>query len=171
MRYDPHQNLISPAFASASLWRLLAGILLTTALFLVLSMLYGWLGMRFLPAAAWGTDGYGIQEATTTWGALANLYAFVPLVLALAAILPLVHRRDLSSLIGPAAVASAQARRVILYMLGVYIAASVVQLGQSIELTPRMSFAEWLPILPLTLLGLIIQTSAEELVFRGYLQS
>lgn len=171
MRYDPHQNLISPALASASLWRLLAGIALTTALFLVLSMVYGWLGMRLLPPAAWGIDGRGIEEATTIWGALANLYAFGPLILALAAVLPLVHSRNLASLLGPAGAASAQARRVILYMLGVYIAASVVQLGNAAEIEPKMSFTEWLPILPLTLLGLIIQTSAEELVFRGYLQS
>jgi uncharacterized protein len=35
---------------------------------------------------------------------------------------------------------------------------------------PALPLAAWLMVLPLALLGLLIQTGAEELVFRGYLQ-
>ena len=39
------------------------------------------------------------------------------------------------------------------------------------DLQPNLTLGLWLSILPLTLLFLLIQVSAEELVFRGYLQS
>ena len=171
MRYPGYAPLVDPARRSAALWRLLLGIVLTTALFLALSVGYGWLCMRYLPPAAWGADGRGIDEATTASGALVNLFAFGLLTLALAMILPLVHKRGLGTLIGRGALATRQGVRVMVYMAGVYAAASLVQLIEPIPMEPGLALARWLPILPLTLLGLLIQTSAEELVFRGYLQS
>lgn len=171
MRYQSYRPLVDPARRSAAPWRLLLGMVLTTALFLALSVGYGWLCTRFLPPQTWGEDGRGIEEATTAGGALVNLYAFGMLTLALAAILPLVHKRSLASLIGAGGLATQQAGRVILYMMGVYVAASLVQMLDPVPLERSLTVARWLPILPLTLLGLIIQTSAEELVFRGYLQS
>ncbi|WP_324753119.1 CPBP family intramembrane glutamic endopeptidase [Roseovarius sp. Pro17] len=171
MRYPAYRPLVDPARATAPPWRLLVGIVLTVALFLVLSLVYGWLCTTFLPRSTWGEDGRGIEEATTAGGALVNLYAFGLLTLALAAILPLMHKRSLVSLIGAAGLAAGQAGRVILYMVGVYIAASLVQLLDPIPMQPSLAFVDWLPILPLTLAGLIIQTSAEELMFRGYIQS
>jgi len=36
---------------------------------------------------------------------------------------------------------------------------------------PNLPLSQWLGLLPLTLAFLLIQVSAEELVFRGYLQS
>ncbi|MEO0990702.1 MAG: CPBP family intramembrane glutamic endopeptidase, partial [Pseudomonadota bacterium] len=38
------------------------------------------------------------------------------------------------------------------------------------EARPGLAFGPWLMYLPLTLVGLLVQTGAEELAFRGYLQ-
>ncbi|MEI4260518.1 CPBP family intramembrane glutamic endopeptidase [Roseovarius sp. D0-M9] len=171
MRYSGYAPLVDPARHSAALWRLFLGVLMVIAVFLALSLVYGWLCTRFLPPETWGIDGRGIEEATTPGGALVNLYAFGMLILALAVVLPILHKRGLGSLIGSARLATRQGGRVLLYVLGVYIAASTLQLVDPIPLEPGLALARWLPLLPLILLGLLIQTGAEELLFRGYLQS
>ncbi|WP_281966424.1 CPBP family intramembrane glutamic endopeptidase [Roseovarius nanhaiticus] len=171
MRYPGYAPLVEPARRSAALWRLMVGIVLITAVFLALSLIYGFLITQFIPIEAWGEDGLGIEQATTPLGALVNLFAFGLLIMALALVLPLIHKRGLRSVIGRPALALRQGGRVLLYMLGVYVAASLVQLIDPIPLTPGLDPSRWLALLPLTLLGLLIQTGAEEVVFRGYLQS
>lgn len=171
MRYLAHRHLIAPALPSAALWRLLAGTVLLMVMFIALSLLYGWLCGWLLPAAAWGPDGAGIATATTPWGALANLYVFGLLIVALAAVLPLLHRRRLPGMLGPGALAWRQARRVLAYILGVYMVLALLPLPDTFALVPHLAIDTWMAFLPLTVLGLLIQVSAEEIVFRGYLQS
>ncbi|WP_138935524.1 CPBP family intramembrane glutamic endopeptidase [Roseovarius arcticus] len=171
MRYPAYKPLVDPARATASLWRLLLGAVLTTALFLALSVGYGWLCNTLLPPETWGADGQGIANATTAGGALVNLFAFGLLTLALAVILPLVHKRRLGTLIGAISPATRQGLRVILYMSGIYVAASLLHLLDPVPLERSLALTDWLPLLPLTLLGLAIQTGTEEVVFRGYIQS
>ncbi len=171
MHYPAHQRLIAPAIPSAALWRLLAGCMLTVVIFIALSTLYGWLCSSFLPASAWGPDGKGIKAATTPVGALVNLFVFGLLIVALALALPLLHGRALPGIIGPGALAWAQARRALLYISGIYIAVSLLPMPDAFAMIPNLSSSRWILFLPLTMLGLIIQVSAEELLFRGYLQS
>lgn len=171
MRYAPHRLLTDPARPSASLWRLAGGVAATTALFLALSLAYGFVSAILLPPAAWGPDGMGIAEATTATGASVNLLAFALLIASLAAVLPLLHKRSIATLIGPAARAIAQARRVTLFVVAIYAAVMLVTLLDPFGLSAHLSIARWTTLLPLTILGLVVQTSAEELVFRGYLQS
>ena len=171
MRYPAYKPLVDSARATASLWRLLLGAVLTTALFLALSVGYGWLCTTLLPPETWGLDGQGIENATTAGGALVNLFAFGLLTLALAVILPLIHKRSLGTLIGATSLATRQGLRVILYMSGIYVAASLLQLLDPVPLERSLTLGDWLPLLPLTLLGLVIQTGTEEIVFRGYIQS
>ncbi|WP_113911106.1 CPBP family intramembrane glutamic endopeptidase [Roseovarius dicentrarchi] len=171
MRYPAHQRLIAPALPSAAPWRLLAGCVLMVVIFLILSGLYGWLFSRFLPASAWGADGDGITAATTPLGALVNLFVFALMIIAVALVLPILHRRELPGVFGPAALAWGQARRTILHIFGVYAVVSLLPMPDAFEIAPNLAGRTWLMFLPMTLLGLIIQVSAEEIVFRGYLQS
>ncbi|PVA10153.1 CPBP family intramembrane metalloprotease [Pelagivirga sediminicola] len=171
MRYRAHQNLTVAALPSAALWRLLLGCVLTTAVFLVLSFFYSQLCDIALPDAAWGRDGKGLAEATTPWGALANLFLFGLLITALALVLPLLHRRRLRGLLGPAALAVGQAGRAGAYILGIYVLVSLLPVPEGLDILPQVPVQTWLMFLPATLLGLLIQVSAEEIVFRGYIQS
>ncbi len=171
MRYPAHRHLIAPALPSAALWRLLAGSALLVVIFLSLSTLYGWLCSVVLPPTAWGPDGNGLAEATTPLGALVNLYVFGLLICALALVLRIMHRRRLRGMIGPRALAWGQARRVAAYILGVYLVISLLPMPDGFALVPGLAPQRWLSFLPLTLLGLLVQVSAEEILFRGYLQS
>ena len=156
---------------SSALWRLLVGCVLVAVIFIALSTLYGWLCNRFLPASAWGPDGDGITAATTPVGALVNLFIFALLIISLALVLPLLHRRSLPGIIGPGASAWAQARRTMAFIFGVYVAVSLLPMPDAFAMVPNLHTGTWLMFLPLTVLGLIIQVSAEEILFRGYLQS
>lgn len=171
MRYLAHKRLTAPALPSAALWRLLAGCVLIVIVFLILSAIYGWFCARFLPASAWGPDGDGITAATTPTGALVNLFVFGLLIAAVALVLPLMHRRNLTGVFGPLPLAWAQARRSLAFILGVYVAVSLLPMPDGFAVFPNLASGPWLMFLPLTVLGLIIQVSAEEILFRGYLQS
>ncbi|MFD0859731.1 CPBP family intramembrane glutamic endopeptidase [Roseovarius aquimarinus] len=171
MRYPLHARLVDPARPSASPWRLLLGVVLVIVLFLALSVGYGWLCTQFLPPETWGPDGTGIETASTPGGALVNLFAFGLLILALAVVLPLLHKRGIGTLIGPRRLALRQSGRVAAFVVAVLVLGSLVQLFDPIEMLPGLPAGLWLGLLPLTVLGLLIQTGAEELLFRGYLQS
>ncbi|HEY9037523.1 MAG TPA: CPBP family intramembrane glutamic endopeptidase [Roseovarius sp.] len=171
MRYHAHHRLTAPALTSAALWRLLAGCALTAVIFVALTAGYAVLCDTLLPAAAWGPDGNGLVEATTAWGVLVNLFLFALLIAALGMVLPIVHHRRLPSLLGPGALAWRQARRAGGYVLGIYVVVSLLPLPDGFAIHPKLPLDTWLMLLPATLAGLLIQVSAEEILFRGYIQS
>ncbi len=171
MRYAAHQRLIAPALPSAALWRLLGGCVLTTVIFLSLTGGYAALCNAVLPASAWGPDGNGLVEATTPWGVLVNLFLFALMIAALALVMPILHRRQLPGLFGHGVLAWRQARRAGGYILGVYVVVSLLPLPDGFAILPNVQMSIWLTFLPVTLLGLLIQVSAEEILFRGYIQS
>lgn len=171
MPYPRHAPLIAPARPSASLWHLAGGICLLVVLTVSLAMLYNWLCTALLPASAWGPDGSGVRDATTPWGALAQLYVFGLIIVALALSMTLAHRRRWAGLIGPPGIALAQFRRVLLILAALYAGVALLPMPDDLALTPHLELSRWLAFLPLALLGLVIQVSAEELVFRGYIQS
>lgn len=84
----------------------------------------------------------------------------------------LVNRRPARTLFGPARVFWPQFR-------GVLIVLAVLNLGIALlppwplsqASLPGLDLSLWLSLLPLTLGALLIQTGAEEVLFRGYLQS
>ncbi|RKF12888.1 CPBP family intramembrane metalloprotease [Roseovarius spongiae] len=171
MRYGPHQFLIAPARGSEEPWRLLAGCALIVALFLLMSLFYSRIIAVALPDSAWGANGRGVEDASTPWGALANLYIFGLVILALWVVLTVLHTRTLSSLLGASRPAWRQFRRVLVALA--LLTAAVLPLPAPEALTPgpHLALPTWLAFLPLALLGLAIQTGTEEIVFRGYLQS
>lgn len=99
-----------------------------------------------------------------------NLALFAVYVALLWGILRLLHRVTLGALIGPPATALHAGIKVAVYLIPLYI----VVLGPSLSdpaVYQQMDVATWLAVLPLTLPLLLVQIGAEELVFRGYLQS
>lgn len=171
MRYPRHAPLIAPARPTASLWRLAGGITLFMGAFIALSIVYGWIATALLPASAWGPDGNGIEDATTPWGALTNLFVFTLLIAALGLAMAAVHGRHWTQVIGPFGPALAQGRRVLLILAALYAVMALIPMPESFAIQPNLALSTWLAFLPLALVGLIIQVSAEELIFRGYLQS
>ncbi|MCZ0813429.1 MAG: CPBP family intramembrane glutamic endopeptidase [Pseudomonadota bacterium] len=171
MSYAPHEGLVAPARASAHPARLLAGSALTMLLFLGFSFAYSRLHRALVAPETWEAIADGSADGSTATGVLINLYLFVLLIAALAMALALVHERRIAGLIGPPGLALAQFRKVAVALILLLAVLAFVPTGEGPAPEPNMAPGRWLMLLPLGLAGLLIQTGAEELVFRGYLQS
>ena len=168
--YSAHAAYVAPARACPQLWRLLLGLVL------VLGFHLAWMGAVAL--AVWlatGRDGLGRQFALIAqggepWTLLALLATFPGMALGVWVASRLLHRRGWRSLLGP------RARLARDFGLGVAVMA-LVGGGLGLFLLPFAPPLEaatepriWLAFLPLALFAILVQTGAEELVFRGYLQ-
>jgi len=170
MRYAAHEILVREARSRPGLWRLVLGVLLVMAV--QMGLIYAVFG---LVAALRGT---AIAQAifqsifvTTLTGsdAVFLLLSFAALIIGTLVAANLLHGRGLPSLTGPPAWAAAHFTRT-LGALTLLYAVLWVALPTGIEIVPNLAFGHWLSLLPLALPALLIQTGAEELLFRGYMQ-
>lgn len=171
MRYAAHEILVAPARRTAALWRLGTGICLTVAAFLMLSVLWSGLLPLIFGAEGWSRMMPGVAAATTPAGVLVNLFTFGLLIAALAISLRAVHRRGLPSLVGPLPLAARQFGRALVAVAALYAVVALVPLPDAMEPAPNLAPGTWVMLLPLALAGLFLQVFAEEVAFRGYLQS
>lgn len=160
--YAPHTRLSAPARQTAELWRTVAGLLLGAVLFLALARTLSGLVMSLLPdPVPPGSASYALLQLLT----VGLIGASVALVVRL------LHNRSVATLLGPLAAARADFLRVIAPMAGLTAILSLLQI-LTLEATPipAQPLDRWLILLPFGLAATSIQVSAEELVFRGYLQ-
>lgn len=168
--YKAHDAFIEPARASAELWRLCLGILLFVVGYLALSQLY--FQLVFI---TFGDDQAGLYSeilATETPRAvMLLLFSFAAMSITLVLLVRLLHQRSSLGLLGPiyrfvpAFISVSTA--MILLALAVFV---LPPWGWGVQLHANLPFLTWLMLFPLSVLVLLIQVSAEELVFRGYLQ-
>lgn len=165
MSYRNHEHLVAPARAGrAGLGRLLLGC--------VVIVMVSYLGavMFFDFVVALMSDGgKALAGGATPLALLALLFGFIFWIVAMAVVLPMVHQRELRPVLGPRV--WPHFRAVLLGLLVLYVALIVLppwdMLAQS---EPNLPLSKWLALLPLSLLCILIQVTAEELIFRGYLQ-
>jgi membrane protease YdiL (CAAX protease family) len=110
-----------------------------------------------------------VQTAAGPTATLLLLTTFGGMVLGLWACLWLVHRRSLGSVIGEREPTGRDFRRATVIMFAGMAVSLVLFLG-SAEVLPNLPLAIWASFLPLALLLIAVQTGAEEMLFRGYLQ-
>ncbi|QFT79274.1 CAAX amino terminal protease self- immunity [Roseovarius sp. THAF27] len=170
--YRPFEALVAPARRTASLVRLVLGGVMLAVLFLSTIFAASTLLNLVLPGAPLDETAAALANGGTPYGVLANLYIFGFIILALAITGRAVHDRSLPSFVGDWRRARQHFGRVCLYMVGLHLALSIL-LPATPDLTPEANLApsSWLVFLPLALPAILVQTGAEELVFRGYLQS
>ncbi|MFC3613287.1 CPBP family intramembrane glutamic endopeptidase [Lutimaribacter marinistellae] len=166
-QYAAHEELVAPVRPRAALWRLLLGVLVVGAVVFTLNastlMVWTRIGGGVLP-----DDVMTGSSPSALLILLAN-FAFVTVGTAIAA--RLLQQRGLASILGPFRLLWRQ-----FWMVSVALACLGTALlllppydmGEPLE--PNLSFGHWLALLPLSLLAVLIQTSAEEILFRGYLQ-
>ena len=157
------EAFVSAARKHPHLWRLLAGVCVSALVYAAwagaVSAVYGW------------TAG---QAPTLTAGlAPGDVYVLLVsafgLALGAAVAVRLLHHRPVGSLLGPLTTvlrdfvfAAALAGAVQCVALALQTMVYDVEFGMDVSV--------WLLLLPLSLLGVLVQTGAEELAFRGYLQ-
>lgn len=171
MRYEPHQSLIAPARLKPSPLRLGVGIMMMITVWLLLGHLMWSVIYAVLPPETSAQLLSTLDEASTPGGVIANLLLFGLLIVALSVPLRVLHQRDLISLIGPVALAVMQFWRVLRVLALLFLVTFLLPMPEGFNPDANLAFSTWLKLLPLTCLALLIQTSAEELAFRGYLQS
>lgn len=171
MRYDAHEILVAPARASSAPKRLAGGLLLLVPLFLVLSFGYAALLPVVFGPETWAQVQPGVGTASTPAGVLINLLTFGLLIVALAVVVRIVHRRDLGTLIGPVPLALRQFGHALVAMVLLYGVVALIPMPDSVAPTRNLAIGTWAWFLLPALFALFLQVFAEELIFRGYLQS
>lgn len=170
LAYSAHDILVGPARARPELWRIPVGVVLIVVLAFFLGGLTTGALQRFAPGLAASLDRDGATGATPA-ALLILLGGFVFLTMGTAVAVRVLHRRGLGSVLGPR---RAVIRDFLATVKGLAVLLAVVWLlppyDMGAPLEPNLAPGLWLALLPLSLIAVLVQTSAEEIVFRGYLQ-
>lgn len=168
---SPFDRFVEPARRRPEIWRLILGLVLAVAIYLawVVTVIAGgyYLLARDQPPMAWASQFVAMDRP---FGTLMLLLTFVGMALGPMAAARWVHGRSVASLFGP----RVRTLRDFVVAAGVVFAVLGLSVGiWSIEYdaVPNLPWSTWAMLLPLTLVALLVQTGAEEILFRGYIQS
>ncbi|MEL7461580.1 MAG: type II CAAX endopeptidase family protein [Pseudomonadota bacterium] len=167
-----YESFVAPARRRPAIWRLVLGLILAAAIYM--GGTFGLLGLVWwLTASQSDFLTWSAQVAAPSTPFFTYLILFVSFPMMAAGVFvaaKVLHKRGPGTLFG-------RAPRVMRHFCvgaAVTAAISLVVLIPSFVLgfdgIPNVPARAWLMLLPLTLLGVLVQTGAEELVFRGYLQ-
>ncbi len=165
--YDWHEALVAPARAYPQLWRLISGLILIGIITLglnasLIAALTSMMPMEWV---------IGLETGSKPGQLLVLLMAFGFVTIAVAVAARNLQHRTFQSVIGPYGLALRQFWRVFWRLLALMVAVFLLPpYGMDDPMEPNLSVAVWLMLLPLSLGALLIQTSAEEILFRGYMQ-
>lgn len=157
----------APALPRAELWRLGLGIAMIVALALLMATAFGELAFVLLPP-----EGYTRYFEATSQGpgeVLFILYGFGFFLIATFACTDLLHRRRPVTLLGHPTLARLQGGRVLVAVLVLNIALWLLPPWDMSDLRPGLDFGTWAMLLPVALLAVAVQVTAEEVIFRGYI--
>lgn len=168
--YSAHAAFVAPARPAAALWRFVLGLLVAVIAYVALNEMFFQTVYGLAGPAAGALHGRLLQGETPLAMYLL-LFSFGTMALAVALTVRLVHRRSAISLLGPLALLwpGFRAVSVALLVLGVVLLV-LPPWDMGGPLTPNLSPGRWLLLLPLSLVAVLVQVSAEEIVFRGYVQ-
>lgn len=159
MSYSAHQKFIAPARPRCELWRTVAGLILSAFVYVFSLTLTG-----LQPPA----------EGFSPTHTLLVLYSFFFMGFGPAVALIVLHERHPITLLGDLSALKRHLWIAIKAMLVLKIAVMLLppyaDAPSDNAVVANLAFGTWLALLPFALLGLLIQTGAEEVFFRGYLQ-
>lgn len=163
--YRLHEHIVAPARAVSDPVRLLIGVALVEALYAAAMALTDAM-LDPLPNA-W-TEGY--YYGTTRLGLIAQLFSFVLLGAAVVLAAKILQRREALGLfgIGPG---WRQMRQVTLAVLGLFLLTELLPPYWNTDGIAVNGLFSWIALMPVTLAALLTQVGAEELFYRGYVQS
>jgi membrane protease YdiL (CAAX protease family) len=169
MQYSAHAPFVAPARLRPQLWRLVVGLLLTFALYaLVTAAIFGlvmiWSGIE--GAQSWMKE---LSSSAGPTGTLLLLATFVGMALGPMLAVRLLHRRTVQSLFGPMSILLRHFLMTLVICAVVFAITALIPTPNVTPL-PNTELTLWLSFLPLALVGVLIQTGAEEVLFRGYMQ-
>ncbi|WP_170763153.1 CPBP family intramembrane glutamic endopeptidase [Ruegeria lacuscaerulensis] len=165
--YSAHEQLVQSVRAKPELWRLLVGLVIIAVVVTSMNLA--------LFASVAGLGSYDWAESLLSGSSpaamivLLSSFSFVTLGVALAA--RQLQHRSLHSIFGPFGLGLSQFWRVFRALMLLTVVVAILppyDMGQPLE--QNLNFSRWLLLLPFSLAAVLIQTSAEEFLFRGYMQ-
>ncbi len=169
MQYSAHVPFVAPARVRPELWRLFVGLLLTAVVYALCSaaifgLVIAWSGIG--GAISWMEE---LSSTAGPTGTLLLLATFVGMAVGPMLAVRFLHRRSVQSLFGPLPVL-AQHFFITLLICAVVFAVTALIPTPTMAPLPNTELSLWMSFLPLALVGVLIQTGAEEILFRGYMQ-
>lgn len=167
------QRFVAPAQDRSELWRTVLGIFLVFAIFLVVTLSLG-LATAFI--GEYIEPGLGnnlmheVQEGRTIFATFAMLGLIASMIPSLWLILRFLHKRPLHTLLGPTGRINWRLWKGAATVILILAAIDATTTYFSADLVQQMPLIKWLSWLAPALFVLFLQTTAEEMVFRGYLQ-
>lgn len=168
--YRPHAAFVAPAKDRPSVWLFLVGLCAAATAFIALNQLF----FDFLYSLAGDNSDQMYEEiigGATPFGVYVQLFVFGFMTLSVMLVVRLLHRRPMRSLLGPGLPFVQHFSRVSVMLIILTVVLFVLppwDVGGSY--VPNMVLGYWVLLLPLSVLAVLIQTSAEEILFRGYIQ-
>ncbi|MEO0677128.1 MAG: type II CAAX endopeptidase family protein [Pseudomonadota bacterium] len=165
MTYPGFDPFVGPAAQRSELWRAGAGAALVLILYTIGAVgIIAGVGALFSEQVG----PFDIATGATPIAVLILLFHFVAMVVAVVLVTRFLHKRSGWTLLGD------RSRLVgdFLRMLGLALIVSAIASTLAVlilDLSPNVPLGTWLIFLPLALPMILLQTGAEELVFRGYL--
>ncbi len=166
--YPRLESYVSPARKYPQLWRLALGLLLVGLIYFAAGFAIFWLLRLTLAPNQLRALAASLQPPTSPQAVLVLFATFPPVILGGALAARWLHRRPARSLLGPPGSLLrpfALAAGTVLALAAPYLAIWL----HFFDPVPNLPPALWLKLLPITLLGLAVQTAAEEILFRGYI--
>lgn len=167
--YSAHVFHTTDARAHSELWRTVFGLVAIAGLYVALALIFNQ-GIfelnRYRPEFT-----NELITGSTPLAMYVLLASFGLISLSVFAVVRFVHKRGALTVFGPTLLAVPQFVRVlgILLLLGVALMI-LPPYGIGGELVPNLALGKWALLLPLSLVAVFVQISAEEIFFRGYLQ-
>lgn len=171
MSYGAFETLVAQARPTREPWRLAVAVPLIIVGFLALNLAYFGSIEQVVGPQGWRNLRQELSQGSTPRAVLLMLFSFATLAVAMGTVIFALHGRGLISLIGPLRPAFRDFVRVLSHLAVLNIVLWAMPWPAGIEPQPQTGLGAWLSWLPLALLAILVQTTAEELGFRGYLQA
>ncbi|MDW3223801.1 MAG: type II CAAX endopeptidase family protein [Paracoccaceae bacterium] len=168
--YRPHEQLLNPVRETAQVWRLIIGLIIASGVYLICNQtmfrtLYTWQGNN---APAFSEV---LVAGSTPLAMFILLASFGFMILGVAIALRVAHKRGFADVFGDRATCFAQMRAVLAILLLINLVVWILPpWDMGAPLVSNMNLGTWLILLPISLTAVLIQVSAEEVLFRGYIQ-
>ncbi len=160
---------VAPARGHPQIWRLVLGTILIVVVYLVCVALLFLVIYLLTGGARTSQIAVDVANATTPTGMFLLFASFLGAALGPFLAVRLLHKRTIGTLFGPRTKVLRDFIRAAVAVMTIN-AGLLVLLSFWISPIANLPFSIWIALLPLTIVGVLVQTAAEELVFRGYLQ-
>ena len=183
---SPFDRFVHPARARNQIWRLVVGVIFVFGTLMLAAVPFREIGQALnapqpiaIPDDPELIEEYlrdlnndpvdTLNNQSSTVTTLLFLLFFGVIQFALWLLLPILHKRSFRSLFGPPRLAARQFYACTLPLLGLFALSFLLPPWDFSDLEPNAAFGPWLLMLPFGMAAVLIQTSAEEILFRGYI--